>query len=985
VSTRDEVGLYPLGLRTPRSFAAESGFMPSQKSFEHHLDRSLLVGIEMIGGLESQPKGIVARQTLISAEHEQVGGDRKPGGQAAEDAQTGLGRSSFVAPELRDIDLDSPCQRHLGQTSRSAQLGESIGEGHKPEDIASFAGGCDKVLYNSAYQPPSSAQEMTTGKVRPMPEGVVLLDVVPEASDAELLDAVVGHWHERLLASDQCDAILSTLGVSVDVAIRLRLGLSDRTLGIRLPDRRWKAGEILRSRLTAFGIMRDTGHETFRGCAIVPVTDPSGSIVGLYGRRTERSKAERWASGLLGGIFGAGATGEPLLVVASIIDALAVIGTGHDAVVAPGRAKGFSKRDLSDLASGRSPLVVAGRDTMPLAKELAERGVSVSMAAPDVTVAGVLNSASTPSEALRSLLADARPYEATDGTAAASQAPRVPAMTDTPTSLVPTEGKDEVYVHSDSRSWRIRGAANRANAEGELLRVALSVTEASSGRFHLDTLDLYSARQRSAFLNAAVSELRVDRDGLASELAEVIGVAEQRRDTASVKVNPPTPTMSEQERAEAMAWLSDPELLERLGADLSALGVVGEQTNLLVCYLATISRLCERPFGVLVQSSSAAGKSTLSDAVCSLVPGEDLVSLSAITSQALYYLGGGDLSHKVLAVAEEQGASRASYALKLLVSEGRLAIASTGKDKSSGRLSTTSYEITGPIALVMTTTSTDIDPELENRMVVLGVDEDAVQTQAIVEAQRRAVTVDGLRARTTRQHLRQLHANIQRLLFPFPVVIGDMAAAFPATATRHRRDHAKLLSIISAVTVLHQHQRARKSLTVGETTVIYLEATPDDVATGLALAAVVLMRRTDNLSPQAARLLQVVLDHANAMAKELGCEPNDVSVTRRQLRGLLGWSDMAVRAATDRLVTLEYLVVAGGGRGRCRTYTYVPEMAQVRGPDGPVRPPAAPTAQVSSPGGTDEFVQLVGLGEARITSQHSIGADTSATPARGPS
>jgi hypothetical protein len=459
---------------------------------------------------------------------------------------------------------------------------------------------------------------------------------------------------------------------------------------------------------------------------------------------------------------------------------------------------------------------------------------------------------------------------------------------------------------------------------------------------------------------------------LATELAEVIGMAEQRRDTASIKVTPVAPTMSEHERSDAMGWLTDPKLLDRLSADLAALGVVGEQTNLLVAYLATISRLCERPFGVLVQSSSAAGKSTLSDAVCSLVPSEDLVSLSAITSQALYYLGGGDLSHKVLAVAEEQGASRASYALKLLVSEGRLSIASTGKDKSSGRLSTTSYEIAGPIALVMTTTSTDIDPELENRLVVLGVDEDALQTQAIVDAQRRAVTVDGLRARTTRHDLRQLHANVQRLLSPFPVVIGDIAAGFPATATRHRRDHAKLLSIISAVTLLHQHQRNHQTLTVGETTVTYLEATADDVATGIALARVVLMRGADNLSPQAARLLQVVRDHAKAEAEDLGCDPADISITRRQLRGLLGWSDMQVRAATDRLVTLEYLVVTGGGRGRCRTYCYVSDMDQVGGPDGPVRPPGPPTSQPSPPGGTDEFVRLVGLGESRITHGPSI-------------
>jgi hypothetical protein len=187
------------------------------------------------------------------------------------------------------------------------------------------------------------------------------------------------------------------------------------------------------------------------------------------------------------------------------------------------------------------------------------------------------------------------------------------------------------------------------------------------------------------------------------------------------------------------------------------------------------------------------------------------------------------------------------------------------------------------------------------------------------------------------------------------------------------------------VTLLHQHQRVHKTLTVGDTTVIYLEATADDVATGMALARVVLMRGTDNLSPQAARLLQVVLDHAEAVATEQGCDPSDVSVTRRELRGLLGWSDMQVRAATDRLVALEYLVVAGGGRGRCRTYTYVPEIAPVRGPDGSVRPPAPRTSQASSPGDTDEFVQLVGLGEARITSDQNVGADDSVTPVRNPS
>ena len=55
------------------------------------------------------------------------------------------------------------------------------------------------------------------------------------------------------------------------------------------------------------------------------------------------------------------------------------------------------------------------------------------------------------------------------------------------------------------------------------------------------------------------------------------------------------------------------------------------------------------PWGRCVQSSSAAGKSTLADAALSLVPPEAKVAYSAMTGQALYYLGDTDLAHKVLA------------------------------------------------------------------------------------------------------------------------------------------------------------------------------------------------------------------------------------------------------------------------------------------------------------------------------------------------
>ena len=64
------------------------------------------------------------------------------------------------------------------------------------------------------------------------------------------------------------------------------------------------------------------------------------------------------------------------------------------------------------------------------------------------------------------------------------------------------------------------------------------------------------------------------------------------------------------------------------------------------------------------------------DAVLAFVPEEERVRYSAMTGQALFYMGETNLKHRILAIGEEEGASRASYALKLLQSEGELTIAS---------------------------------------------------------------------------------------------------------------------------------------------------------------------------------------------------------------------------------------------------------------------------------------------------------------------
>jgi type IV secretory pathway ATPase VirB11/archaellum biosynthesis ATPase len=104
--------------------------------------------------------------------------------------------------------------------------------------------------------------------------------------------------------------------------------------------------------------------------------------------------------------------------------------------------------------------------------------------------------------------------------------------------------------------------------------------------------------------------------------------------------------LTEEERTAALELLHDPRLLDRILADFERCGVVGEETNKLVSYLSVVSRLLEAPLAILVQSSSAAGKSAIMEAVLAMLPEEQRVQYSAMTGQSLFYMGETDLKHK---------------------------------------------------------------------------------------------------------------------------------------------------------------------------------------------------------------------------------------------------------------------------------------------------------------------------------------------------
>jgi hypothetical protein len=291
-----------------------------------------------------------------------------------------------------------------------------------------------------------------------------------------------------------------------------------------------------------------------------------------------------------------------------------------------------------------------------------------------------------------------------------------------------------------------------------------------------------------------------------------------------------------------------------------------------------------------------------------------------MTGQSLYYLGESNLKHKILAIVEEEGAEKASYALKLLQSEGELTIASTGKDPHSGRMETQEYHVQGPVMIILTTTSIDIDEELMNRCLVLTVDESREQTERIHTLQRKARTLEGLRMKKERSAIQTLLQNAQRLLKPIAIVnpYSD-ELTFTSGRTRTRRDHEKYLTLIESVTLLHQHQRPLENDPIAGP---HIKTTLEDIEAANKISPEVLGRSLDELPPQTRRLLESIKTLIRAKMKKEKTEQRLSLFSRKELRESTGWSYMHVKRHLDRLLELEYIATRGGRNGIAMKYEF---------------------------------------------------------------
>lgn len=98
---------------------------------------------------------------------------------------------------------------------------------------------------------------------------------------------MIDYYHQTLKKNPSALRYLEERGlVHPELIHTFTLGYSDRSLGLKIPDRQVKEGFELRKRLVDLGILRESGHEHFRGSLVIPVMDENGTITDVYGRKT---------------------------------------------------------------------------------------------------------------------------------------------------------------------------------------------------------------------------------------------------------------------------------------------------------------------------------------------------------------------------------------------------------------------------------------------------------------------------------------------------------------------------------------------------------------------------------------------------------------------------------------------------------------------------------------------------------------------------
>lgn len=362
--------------------------------------------------------------------------------------------------------------------------------------------------------------------------------------------------------------------------------------------------------------------------------------------------------------------------------------------------------------------------------------------------------------------------------------------------------------------------------------------------------------------------------------------------------------ISEEEKKKATQFLKHKNLLAELIKNLNATGILGEDENAVILFLALASYKFSNPFSVLCLAKSGIGKSYILQKLSECMPPNSYSFHTKISANALYYFDSNSIQNKALLIEDLEWTTQMLQPLATLQTQGRLVNTRATKDKD-GMLHSTTFEVVANLCLVACAYSDKNFEEVSLPFLCLHLNHSHTQDIAIMEYQKqcKAGQIKTDEVKQAQHLLKSVIATLQNvsIINPFATLIN-----LPDDIAYPRKSLLLLLNFIEVITYFFQYQREQ---TVDKSTgEVLIKTHPADIELAFKFLKNNLFRRADELSTSARGFYQW-------LAKFLE-EAKAQQFTALDIRKAKAIHPRTLNRYLQELKLFSYIQIAGGNKHR---------------------------------------------------------------------
>ena len=360
------------------------------------------------------------------------------------------------------------------------------------------------------------------------------------------------------------------------------------------------------------------------------------------------------------------------------------------------------------------------------------------------------------------------------------------------------------------------------------------------------TLDLYNDNQTDKLIRTLCDKWELKLIEVSSSLHKLTLQLENYRleNLNFTGKNKQQFILSEEDSKAALKILKSKNLLKQVTDNLNNTGIIGENENAQILFMAMASHKFNNPFSVICLAKSGIGKSYILQKLSECTPTENYTFHTQISENAIYYFNSYDINEKILFIEDLEWTNQMLTPLSTLQTQGRLVKTRATKDKD-GMLHSTTFEVSGKLCLLACAYSDRNYENLSLPFLMIHLNHSHNQDIAIMDYQKKikAGLIPDNQINNSQYILKTLIASLKdvSIINPYAELIN-----LPVDVAHPRKSLLLLLNFIETITFFHQYQR--EQIINKKTGEIFIKTAPQDIELAFKLLKNSLFRRADELS-----------------------------------------------------------------------------------------------------------------------------------------